>query len=152
MTDRWAKARPRSSRVSRSGASATAVGEAGEEAVHLPADGLAQQLVAPAGEQAVDRRPRDPRRPGDVVDRRLGQAESGDALVATREHPFLRSVAAASTGVTAGSLAGHCRGSLAGPGSGSEPEERVEADGQTGPRRAPPGSPAARPGMNDVRS
>ena len=52
-----------------------------EEAGELPPDHGGEQLVAAAGEVAVDRRPRDARLAGGVLDRRLGQAPAGDAVV-----------------------------------------------------------------------
>ena len=57
------------------------VGQRGEVVGELPPDGLEQQLVAPAGELAVDRRPREPRLLHDVFDRGLAQAEARDAPV-----------------------------------------------------------------------
>ena len=51
----------------------------GEEPRHLPPDGLAQHLVLPAGEEAVDGGARHPRLLHDVLDRRLADARR-DAL------------------------------------------------------------------------
>ena len=64
------------------------VGQADEVAAELPADGLAQQLLAAAGELAVDRRPRDARLLHDVFDRRLGQPEPRHAGVGGGQQPL----------------------------------------------------------------
>ena len=66
------------------------LGESGEEPIHLPADGLPQQLVLPARKEPVDRRPRDPRLLDDVLDGRLAHAEAGDARVRRFEDALTR--------------------------------------------------------------
>src|SRR5262249_43902182 len=66
------------------------LGEPGEEAVHLPTDGLPQQLVLPAREQPVDRGARNARFLDDVVDGGLAHAEAGHARVRGGEDALAR--------------------------------------------------------------
>ena len=59
-----------------------------EETGELPPDHGRDQLVAPAREVAVDRRPRHARLAGRVLDRRLGQAPAGHAVVGRLQQPL----------------------------------------------------------------
>ena len=89
-TDRCAYARPRSEQLGQVGRVAHVVGEPVEVVGELPADGLEQQLVAAAGELAVDRGPGDARLLHDVVDRRLAQPEALHAAIGRGEQPVVQ--------------------------------------------------------------
>ena len=64
------------------------LGERAEEPAHLPRDRFAQQLLLPAGEDAVEARARDARLLDNVLDVGLRHPVAGDARVGGFEEPF----------------------------------------------------------------
>ena len=114
------------------GGVAELLAEAQEEAVHLPADGVAQHLVLPAREEPVDGGARHARRGGDVVDGGLRHPAPRDALVGALEDPKARP-----------SSVQRLHGQR--PSSGSSPTVRPG-------RSRTAFTASSTPGMNDVRS
>src|SRR6185312_11987254 len=118
------------------GGVAELLAELEEEAVHLPADGVAEELLLATREQAVDGGPRDPRRGGDVVDRGLGHPPTGDGVVGAAQHLEAGVVHRSSS---------PCAPAAQSPSSRSRPIVT--------PGRSPTAFTASStPGMNDVRS